>query len=176
MTTKLDMTKPEWADRFWSKVSVCAEDQCWEWRAHREKKGYGRFQHSGTSHRAHRLSYELVKGPVGKGVFVCHDCDNRGCVNPFHLWLGTIQDNIADMKAKGRARTCAPDKHWTRLRPDCVSRGEDSPRAVLTETQVKKIRRAYENGKTQRALAKQYGVSQYAVYSVLKNLTWRHVP
>ncbi len=92
--------------RFWSKVDRSGgESACWPWIAGRDKDGYGKFRlgrHGKHSGRAHRLAYELVKGPVGDGMEVCHSCDNPPCCNPAHLFPGTTMDNSLDKISKGR--------------------------------------------------------------------------
>lgn len=94
------------ADRFWAKVDKGAElapGGCWLWIGSTERHGYGQIS-VGAKHlaRAHRISYELNIGAIPSGMVVCHRCDLPVCVNPAHLFIGTLSDNSRDMISKGR--------------------------------------------------------------------------
>lgn len=89
---------------FWKKVNTHNgnPELCWEWLWGRNANGYGVFKFDGKYIATHRVSWMIVNGDIPEGLYVCHSCDNRLCVNPNHLWLGTHQDNMDDMFQKGR--------------------------------------------------------------------------
>ena len=107
---------------FWSKVEK-SDAGCWEWRGSLMKNGYASFVHdSPRKVLAHRYSWMLHNGPIPAGLLICHHCDNRRCVRPDHLFLGTTLDNMRDMIAKGRSGS-GHARHWTH----CVRGHEFTP-------------------------------------------------
>jgi hypothetical protein len=119
--------------RFESKVKRGPD--CWEWVGAIDLRGYGMIGGGGRGggvRRAHRVSYELFVGPIPEGLFVCHRCDNRRCVNPAHLFVGTHIDNMADMDRKRRG--------GGRFRPGRPGmRGEACPTSKLSQAMVDQI-------------------------------------
>lgn len=150
--------------RFWKHVDKRGPDDCWEWQATKTKTGYGNLSiglQKGDYFRqvrAHRFSYELHYGQIPDGMEVCHKCDNPGCVNPAHLFLGTHQQNIADKIAKGR-------------QPN----GEKLRQSKLTEDSVRLIREMRAEGMPYQEIAMQFGVHNVTILDVVRGKTWRHV-
>ena len=98
-------------ERFYNKVIV--SEACWEWIGAKQKvNGYGVIRINKKNELAHRLSYTMNLGPIPEGLWVLHKCDNRGCVNPNHLFLGTRSDNVNDMYKKGRGAKPNLKKLW----------------------------------------------------------------
>jgi len=83
-------------ERFWSKVDIKEENDCWKWIGCETERGYGAFGFNGTTKLAHRVAYEISSGPIPRKICCLHKCDNKLCVNPNHLYLGTQGDNMVD--------------------------------------------------------------------------------
>ena len=169
-------------NRFLAKINIDSETGCWLWTAATLPGGYGSIGseggRKGKTLRAHRVAWELYRGPIptGRHVLVLHKCDAPRCVNPDHLFLGHDADNAKDMKAKGRSPL-----------------GEDRPNHKLTAATVQEIRatprppamkdrpRDYHGrvkkgaGVSNKELARRYGVSTIAVFSARNVKTWKHV-
>lgn len=147
-------------ERFWEKVNILGPNECWEWQAYR-RKGYGIFgMRSRNVTGAHQFSALLAFGPVPDGKEVLHSCDNRACVNPAHLSYGTRQDNMDDMKARGR---------------EVHPAGDDCPTSKLTSAKVVEIRRRLEQGESQASIAKGFGITSENVHHIRLRHTWKHI-
>lgn len=160
-------------ERFWEKVIKTRK--CWIWNACIQKGGgYGLFAMEGKLQLTHRLSWKMHNGPIPKGLFVLHHCDNPPCVRPDHLFLGTQKDNMRDKVEKGRE--ARGDRHGMRTRPDRVPRGERNGCAKTTDEEVVEMRERYAAGEiSQPQLARQYGLTQATVNDILTGKRWQHV-
>lgn len=161
--------------RFWQKVDVRGEEECWEWRGARSGNRYGNFTIGQRQMGAHRYAWELANGPVPDGLFVLHACDNPPCVNPKHLFTGTQLHNRTDCKTKGR--TAAGDHSPRRLHPGSYrpALGEQN-HSKLREGQVLEIRRRYAaGGVSQSQLAREYGVNQAVICRIIARKMWKHI-
>lgn len=138
---------------------VVKQESCWDWKGIIEHTGYGKLGIRPPI-KAHRASWIIHKGPIPKGLIVCHTCDNRKCTNPDHLWLGTHKDNIQDRIKKGRCNT---------------AKGTQLKIARLSDGQVKKIKDLLKKGLTCSEIGRQYKVSRKIVSRIKNGETWKHI-
>jgi hypothetical protein len=107
---KMGKVKKTIPERFWSRVDRRGADECWPWTG-ANSRGYGQFYVDGRNRRATQVSWEMHNGaPFPDGKMACHSCDNPACVNPRHIWPGTMSDNINDCVRKGRH--VSPNVPW----------------------------------------------------------------
>lgn len=148
---------------FWSKVEVGYKTECWNWLGGKDKRGYGRLSRGGMflgkTIKAHRTAWEFANGEIKNGLHVLHRCNNPSCCNPLHLYLGTHQQNMSDALA---------DRLFTR--------GENRKDAILTEEEVREIRKKFIPRKySMRVLAQEFGVSNSAIANVVYGKAWKWV-
>jgi hypothetical protein len=160
-------------ESFWARVQIRQPDECWEWQGSRTSSGYGNLSWHGLHVQAHRLAYYLTNRGIKLGTsfrqfgvaksyrrFVLHQCDNRACCNPAHLFLGSMRANQLDAYRKGRK----------------VQPRSEHTNAKLTADHVREIRSRYvKGGVLQATLAKEYGVSQAVISSVVRRATYKDI-
>lgn len=149
--------------RFWKKIHKT--NTCWLWTAFKMPSGYGQFRIKNRMMLAHRVSWELKNGPIlDSKLCVLHKCDNPPCVNPDHLFLGTLEDNIKDMMDKKR-----------NSKETAGAQGEQNGRAKLTEQQVKEIRSRPIYRGSQSKLAKEFEVSINLISRIINRKIWKYL-
>jgi len=146
-------------ERFWEKVNVKGDDECWEWQACKLPKGYGQFEINYKVKQSHRVSWELHFGEIPNGLHVLHHCDNPSCVNPKHLFLGTNQDNRDDMVKKNRQ-----------------AKGEQLPHTILSKDEVLKIRKLYDAKEYSMVeLGEMFNTSTGNIKLIINRINWKHI-
>lgn len=145
-------------EAFWSKVDRTAPNGCWHWMGAYRYDGYGHVQFMRKQSATHQRAYRIAKGEIPDGMWVLHSCDNRKCVNPAHLHLGTRADNMREMSERGRAA-----RNGAKLTPDDV-------RAIRRDFRARNKRRT-----NSKELAARYGVSNGAICSIIRGDTWSNV-
>ena len=144
-------------ERFWDKVDITGA--CWNWTGSTTGVGYGHLKVEGKDVAAHRFAYSLIYGIIPDGLCICHHCDNKACVKPSHLFLGTYSDNQQDSVTKGRKNS---------------PQGEASGMSKLVENDVHEIRRLHERGVNQTILGKMWGISGQHIGRIVNRKRWRH--
>ena len=149
--------KPKPPSYFWSKVDEKSDSECWIWQGSIDDKGYGKLSFQGKFWFAHRLAFFLTYGELPPCV--CHTCDNPPCVNPKHLFGGTLKDNSQDMVRKGRKY----------VRP-----GETNHQSKLKTADVLEIRKMHKILGRQ-VLAKNYNVTPLTIDGIIARRRWKHI-
>jgi hypothetical protein len=174
-------------DRFMRHCTTVSPIGCWLWDTAPPKRRYASFWMDRKREQAHRASWLLCCGPIPEGLHVLHKCDVPLCVNPDHLFLGTHDDNMADMKEKGRASAPTGDEHWTRLHPESVARGprngmhgvkrvgDESTHHHLMEADVRQIKARIAQGESDAVIANAFGVRRGAIWFIRSGRNWGHV-
>lgn len=149
-------------ERFWRKVSPLSEAECWRWGGSFMRTGYGQINKGAAGlgmMTAHRASYEINKGKIPAGLCVMHSCDNKWCINPSHLSLGTYADNNLDRVLKGRNAPAHLTSHH----------GEKHGNAKLTAIRVSAIRNSPTPAKV---IAAKYGITAGHVWRLRSGKNW----
>jgi len=133
---------------------------CWLWIGTVQGGRYGAIWHQGKFWAAHRVSYEIVHGPIPDGMKACHKCDTPMCVNPRHLFIGTQRDNVLDMFNKRRGNRCMGEKHL---------------KAKITERQALDILDMSKQGQSRQEIVKKTGISWGIVSGLVLGTTWKHL-
>ncbi len=156
---------------------------CWEWQKYRTIAGYGQLRFRGRTTAAHRLAWELANGPIPEGLHVLHHCDNPPCCNPAHLFTGDDQANAQDAVRKGRHSSMVhPESrprgsgHYSRRRPERLTRGESFWSAKMTDAKVREARRVYASGGiSMQRVATMFDLGPWAMREILQFRSWKHV-
>ncbi len=134
---------------------ILTQTDCWWYTGAKDSWGYGNLNYQGRQIGAHRASWLAHNGPITNGLHVLHTCDNRGCINPEHLYLGTHQDNMKDRDTRGN---------------------NYSGMTRLTETEVREIKKLLATtGRTLEDIGNQFLVTKHAIYDIKSGRTWIHV-
>ena len=141
---------------------------CWLWNGELHPNGYAyttNYEKSKKSH-VHRISYEIFKGEIPKGMYVCHSCDVKNCCNPEHLWIGTAKENMQDAKDKGRLE---------HIKLTAV-KGAENGSSKLNDEKVTEIIEKISRGIRCTVIAREYHVSSGVIYGIRDGKGWKHIP
>lgn len=155
-----DFTEKDIA-RFWSKVNIKSENECWEWQKFTTPLGYGMFGLNKKDWQpryfSHRVSYLLKDSSFDQSLFVCHKCDNPKCVNPNHLFLGTAKDNNLDKVSKNR---------------QAKGRSSDNELIKINQEIADEIRKLQKQGLTYKELCDKFNLAKSTISYIVNNKIW----
>ena len=137
-------------------------NKCAEWFGGKQGRGYGVVSQNKTQCLAHRKAYELAFGPIPKGLYICHRCDNPGCVNPFHLFAATQKQNLDDMTRKGRRRRVGV-------------KGSKNHASIYAEQDVIEMKRMNSIGTRTCNIWRRFGGSYQSVWLIIRGRNWSHI-
>lgn len=147
--------------RFEMKFERGNDDECWLWLGKKNYKGYGYFcMGTSKSVASHRVAYELYVGKIPKGLLVCHSCDNRECINPRHLWIGTAKENNKDRDKKGRF---------------VALKGEKNGMTKITEKTAREIKMRIMTGEPMSKISRELNITYSIVNNIKAGLTWKYI-
>lgn len=145
--------------RLLAKTIKKADNKCWLWIGVK-RGGYGRLTYAGKYVTAHRMWFLFTYGFIPAGLEVLHKCDNPGCVNPKHLFLGTQKDNMIDCSKKGRMP---------------FRKGENGSNHKVSNEQVLSIRRLANSGMPRKRLCEIYGLKRSQIHNIINRKCWKHI-
>lgn len=142
---------------------------CWEWTGATVKNGYALIQTIMGPEYAHRFSYKYFKGPIKEKHHVCHSCDNRRCVNPLHLFVGTHSDNMRDASNKKRMWGQKPESiELARLAMAKAYKNRWKNKSIRLKDELKNIKAMIESGVRQKDIATKYNHDPSSISKFLK--------
>jgi predicted DNA-binding protein (UPF0251 family) len=160
--------------RFWTYVRKDPDpDGCWLWIGTSDHHGYGHIHEHKRYYQAHRFSWLIHAGAIPERLFVCHHCDVPLCVNPAHLFIGTHSDNMRDAARKGRM--AAGIRSGQHTHPESRPYGERNGNAKLTESDIPHIRLLLNQGISQGAVARLYGINKKCIWRIAHGIAWTQV-
>lgn len=139
--------------KFHSKFKINPLTDCWDWCGNIASNGYGRIIYQYKQYSTHRLSWEIHNGKIPEGMFVCHHCDNKKCVNPNHLFIGTCKDNVQDY----------------------ITKFDHIGNKKLSQHEVLEIIRLRKEGKSERRLSKIFKISRSSIRNILHGKSWKKI-
>lgn len=160
------MAKPSLQQIKW-RCHVDPITECWNWKQCTQSNGYGRIRVEGKTHYVHRYVYQLLHGPIPKRRDICHECDNRKCCNPAHLFMGTRLANMRDATSKGRISRGVMHS----LATTSAARSRRSTKLTLED--ARRIRMLRAQGQTTAALASQFGVDPSNIRLIVSGKAWK---